>query len=176
MSRDQSFPVSVEVQLLGGLDDGTARPTANVCTPGTDVVYRDRIQPEHCLNARAPTIDGEAWVRVEVLVLGGGTITHWVDGEQVLTYGIPQIGGPGAEALTPRRDGELLVGGYIALQSESHPVQFRRVELLDLSGCTDPAASNYRDYVVRSRPGSCEYDAETDPAPGSKTPRPTEDG
>src|SRR5688572_27185402 len=37
MDRDQKFPVSIEVQLLGGKGSGE-RPTANLCTPGTHVV------------------------------------------------------------------------------------------------------------------------------------------
>lgn len=37
MTRDQDFPVSIEVQLLGGLGEGE-RTTANLCTPGTHVV------------------------------------------------------------------------------------------------------------------------------------------
>ena len=37
MRKDQQFPVSIEVQLLGG--NGTdERPTGNLCTPGTHVV------------------------------------------------------------------------------------------------------------------------------------------
>lgn len=156
MTLHQSFPLSVEAQFLGGLGDGQPRPTANVCTPGTEVVFGGRLHPEHCLNASAPTIDGDAWVTVEVEVLGAGQVTHMVNGETVLVYALPQIGGPGAESLARRR-GELLEGGYLALQSESHPIEFRRVELLDLEGCLDPASSSYRPYFVKSRPEACAY-------------------
>lgn len=154
MGLRQNFPVSIETQLLGGLGDGEPRPTANVCTPGTDIVYAGRRHPEHCLESKSKTFDGDGWVSVEVEVLGGGQITHKVNGTVVLVYALPQIGGPGMESLQAR-SGELLERGYLALQSESHPIEFRRVELLDLAGCLDPADANYRGYFVRSRPGAC---------------------
>lgn len=156
MTLEQTFPLSVEAQFLGGLSDGRSRPTANVCTPATDIVYAGRLHPEHCLNSTSPTFDGDAWVTVEMEVLGAGQITHKVNGETVLTYALPQVGGPGADPAGERR-GELLEGGYLALQSESHPVEFRRVELLDLEGCLDPEAVSYRSYFVKSRPEDCAY-------------------
>ncbi len=166
MTLDQAFPVSIEAQFLGGLGDGQPRPTANVCTPGTEIVVDEGLYPEHCLNADAPTIDGDAWVTVEVEVLGGARIRHFVDGEEVIRYALPQLGGWGGETLDPARRGELLGSGYLALQSESHPIEFRRVEILDLEGCLDPEASNYQDYVVRARPGACRYaDAAEAPSP-----------
>jgi hypothetical protein len=91
---------------------------------------------------------------VEVTVLGGSYLSHAVNGEPVLDYALVQIGGPG-ELLKSR--GELLESGFIALQSESHPIEFRRVALLDLAGCMDREASNYREYFVRSRPERCRY-------------------
>lgn len=167
MTVDQAFPVSIEAQFLGGLSDGQPRPTANVCTPGTEIVFEGRLHPEHCLPAPAPTIDGDEWVTVEVEVLGDGQISHFVDGERVLTYALPQLGGWGAETLDPARRGEPLESGWIALQSESHPIEFRRVELMNLEGCLDPAAANYRPEVVRARPGACTYPDEGD-APSSR--------
>ena len=157
MTLDQSFPLSVEAQFLGGLGDGMPRPTANVCTPATDIVYQGRLHPQHCLNSASATFHGDDWVTVEMEVLGSGQITHKVNGETVLVYALPQVGGPGAESLAERR-GELLEGGYLALQSESHPIEFRRVELLDLEGCLDPAAVSYRSYFVKSRPADCAYE------------------
>lgn len=157
MGLDQAFPVSVEAQLLGGLGDGAPRPTANVCTPGTDIVVAGRVHPEHCLASTSATYEGDGWVTVELIVLGGSQITHLVEGTEVLSYALVQVGGDGAEAVADERHGEVLDGGYIALQSESHPIEFRRVALLDLSGCMDPAADNYRSYFVRSRPELCVY-------------------
>ena len=157
MTRDQDFPISIEAQFLGGLGDGKPRPTMNLCTPGTDVVHQGRIQPGHCLESTSKTYDGEQWVRVEMLVLGSGQIMHFVDGEQVLEYALPQVGGGAVSNFDPaaKPDGKLLDGGYIALQSESHPIDIRKVELLDLAGCMDQDAGNYRSYYVKSVPESC---------------------
>lgn len=159
MLRDQDFPISIEAQLLGGLGDGQPRPTMNMCSPGTEVVYGGRLHPEHCLASTSKTYDGEQWVRAELLVLGSAQIAHYVDGQKVLEYALPQIGGGAVDRFAPQqfRAGELLEGGYIALQSESHPIDFRKVELLNLVGCMDPQAANYKRYIVKSDPASCRY-------------------
>lgn len=159
MGRDQDFPISIEVQFLGGLSDGKARSTMNLCTPGTEVVYQGSIYPEHCLNSASKTFDGDQWVRAEVLVLGSGQITHFVNGEEVLEYALPQFGGGAVSDFDPaaKPDGKLIEGGYISLQSESHPIDFRKVELLNLAGCMDRGASNYKRYHVKSVPESCVY-------------------
>jgi hypothetical protein len=158
MLKDQDFPISIEVQLLGG--NGTAeRPTANLCTPGTNVVIDGSLFTTHCLNSRSKTYHGDQWVRVEAEVLGSERITHFVNGEPVLQYEQPQIGGGNVTNYDPaaKKDGTLLTGGSISLQSESHPVEFRKVELLNLVGCKDPKAKNYRAYVVKDDKGSCQY-------------------
>lgn len=159
MAKEQDFPISIEAQLLGGLSDGKARPTANMCSPGTEVVYNGAVYPKHCLDSAAKTYDGDQWVRMEIVVLGDASITHIVNGEKVLEYSLPQIGGGVVANFDPKakRDGEMLSGGYIALQSESGPLDVRKIELLDLTGCIDPKASNYRKYFVRSNPKSCKY-------------------
>jgi hypothetical protein len=159
MMKEQTFPISIEAQWLGGLGDGKARPTANMCSPGTEVVYNGAIYPQHCLDSASKTYDGDQWVRMELVVLGDALITHIVNGEKVLEYSLPQIGGGVVANFDPKakRDGELLTGGYIALQSESGPLDVRKIELLDLTGCIDPKASNYRKYFVRSNPSSCSY-------------------
>lgn len=154
----QDFPISIEAQFLGGLSDGAPRPTANVCTPGTEIVFRGSLYPQHCLAAQAPTIDGDQWVTVEVEVLGGAQISHRVNGELVLAYQLPQIGGGVVHNFDPaaKPDGRLLDTGYIALQSESAPIEFRRVELLNLEGCMKPEDPNYRTYFVRSDSSACQ--------------------
>lgn len=159
MGLDQDFPISIEVQFLGGLSDGKARSTMNLCTPGTEVVYQGSIYPEHCLESASKTFDGDQWVRAEVLVLGSGQITHFANGEEVLEYALPQFGGGAVSDFDPaaKPDGKLIEGGYISLQSESHPIDFRKVELLNLAGCMDRSASNYKRYYVKSVPESCVY-------------------
>jgi hypothetical protein len=156
MGKDQDFPISIEVQLLGGTGSGE-RSTANLCTPGTHVVMDGRLFTPHCVDSRSRTYHGDQWVRVEVLVLGDSLIRHLVNGDTVLEYSKPQIGGGTVSGFDPaeKRDGRPLTGGFIALQSESHPIEFRKVELLDLVGCTDPNSSSYRSYYVRSDPSRC---------------------
>jgi len=156
MLKDQNFPISLEIQLLGGLGKG-ARTTANLCTPGTHVVFKGQLHTAHCTNSTSQTYDGDQWVRVEVLIHGDELVRHMVDGQTVLEYSKPQIGGDGVSPVDPavKVDGTPLTGGYIALQAETAPVDFRKVELVNLEGCTDPRASNYKAYIVKSNPAMC---------------------
>jgi 3-keto-disaccharide hydrolase len=159
MLKDQSFPVSIEVQLLGGLSDGKPRTTANLCTPGTNVVMNGKLHTPHCTNSTSKTYDGDQWVRVEVLVHGDELIRHMIDGQTVLEYSKPQIGGGGADPADPKVkvDGTILTGGFISLQAETAPADFRKVELLNLEGCMDAKAKNYKKYFVKANPSACQY-------------------
>ena len=133
MTKDQEFPVSIEVQFLGG--DGTnARTTANLCTPGTNVVFGTELVTRHCTDSSSPTFHGDGWVTVEVEVRGNELVQHWIDGVPVLAYTQPQLDPSDADARRLLDAGQplQLTGGTISLQSESHPIQFRRVELLEL--------------------------------------------
>ncbi|EON76591.1 hypothetical protein ADIS_3041 [Lunatimonas lonarensis] len=135
MTKDQDFPISIEGQLLGG--DGTNnRTTSNLCTPGTNVVIDDELFTPHCLNSSSKTYHGEQWVVADFLVLGDSIIHHILEGDTVLTYHKPQMGGGNVSNHNPdvKKDGQLISEGYISLQSESHPIDFRRVEIFDLSG------------------------------------------
>ena len=130
---DQDFPVSIEVQLLGG--DGThPRTTANLCTPGTHVVIEDKLVTQHCIDSHSKTYHGDQWVTVEIEVNGNERIRHLIDGEVVLEYEKPQLDTKDKDAKALIEAGApLMVGeGYIALQAESHPTEFRRIELLPL--------------------------------------------
>lgn len=132
MTKDQDFPVSIEMQLLGGFGSGK-RTTANLCTPGTNVVMNDKLVTRHCNNSTSETYHGEQWVTVEVEVRGGETIKHKIDGKVVLEYDKPQLDPKDATAKKLIKDGKLiLTEGYISLQSESHPCEFRKVELKKL--------------------------------------------
>jgi len=132
MRKDQEFPVSIEVQFLGGRGSGE-RSTANLCTPGTNVVMDGKLHTPHCTDSKSKTYHGDEWVTVEIEVRGN-TIKHIIDGETVLTYTDPQLDpkDPDAKAMLDGGQPKLLTGGTISLQSESHPVEFRRVELLEL--------------------------------------------
>lgn len=133
MLKDQDFPISVEAQILGG--DGThVRPTSNLCTPGTQVVYEGKLFTPHCLDSKSKTYAGDQWVTAKFLVLGDSVIKHIIDQEVVLEYTKPQIGGGNVANYDPKmkEDGKALTGGYISLQSESHPVEFKKVRLYNL--------------------------------------------
>jgi hypothetical protein len=135
MQREQDFPISIEVQFLGGLGDGKPRPTGNVCSPGTRVVFGGQPDTSHCIQAAAPTLDGDRWVTADVLVQGNERIVHYIDGKPVIEYGDLSYGGGNVKGhrADAKLDGMPLAAGFIALQSESHPIQFRRVALLDLT-------------------------------------------
>jgi len=132
MRKDQEFPVSIEVQLLGGGGSGE-RSTANLCTPGTNVVMDGKLHKPHCTDSKSKTYHGDQWVTVEVEVRGN-TVKHSVNGETVLVYTDPQLDprDADAKALLDAGHPKMLTGGTISLQSESHPVEFRKVELLEL--------------------------------------------
>jgi hypothetical protein len=113
----------------------------------------------HCTNSSSQTYHGEQWIKAEVLVLGDSIIHHFVNGEEVLRYAKPQIGGGSMNGQTNSQgpEGLLLKGGTISLQSESHPIEFRNIEILNLEGCMDPTAKNYKSYYVKSKPQDCRY-------------------
>jgi hypothetical protein len=132
MGLNQSFPVSIEVQLLGG-DGHNKRPTLNVCTPGTHIVLDGKLETRHCINSTSETYHGDQWVIAEVEVRGSEVIRHYANGKLVLEYSQPQLDENDPDAKKLIKDGNtLLTGGYISLQAESHPCEFRRVEMLPL--------------------------------------------
>jgi len=131
--KDQDFPASIEFQLLGG-NGKDKRTTANLCTPGTNVVKSGKLFLPHCTNSSSETFHGDQWVTAEAEVHGSGEVKHYVNGQLVLEYNQPQLDDRDAHAkeLAASRTGLLLDGGYISLQSESHPIDFRKVEILIL--------------------------------------------
>ena len=153
--KDQDFPISIEVQLLGG--NGRPRTTANLCTPGTNVVMDGKLETRHCINSRSKTYEGEQWVRVEVEVHGDEIVRHIVEGQTVLEYTKPQIGGGNVAPVDPKVkvDGTPLTSGYLSIQAETAPIDFRKIELLNLEGCSDPKASNYKAYIVKHNASMC---------------------
>lgn len=128
MDIAQNWPVSVEVQLLGSTDS-VKQTTANVCTPGTTVYYKDLPTNEHCISSSSKYFyDGE-WVNLDIVVQGGKAITNIINGDTVLVCSNPQIGGYLLPENYPLPEGTLLEDGYIALQSEGQPLEFRSVDL-----------------------------------------------
>src|SRR5262249_21337797 len=133
MRKDQEFPVSIEAQLLGG-NGKDKRSTGNLCTPGTNVVMHGDLITQHCTSSKSQTYHGDQWVLFEAEVHGAGKIIHKVNNEVVLEYEQPQLDPADRDGKALIKNGEKLIhGGYISLQSESHPVEFRKVELLPLA-------------------------------------------
>ncbi len=139
MLKDQDFPISVEAQILGG-DGKGERHTSNVCTPGTNIFLDHQLYKNHCFGSKSKTYDGDQWVTAEFLVLGDSLIQHILEKEVVLQYSKPQIGGGNISNFDPKikEDGKALTSGFISLQSESHPIEFKSVQLYNLA----PLAKN----------------------------------
>jgi 3-keto-disaccharide hydrolase len=150
--KDQDWPVSVEAQFLAG-----DRTTMNVCTPGTEIFMKGTMVKVHCTNSTSKKYGNDEWVAVEVEVLGSEHVRHLIGREVVLEYERPMIGGGVANGFDPavKKDGTVLEDGYIGLQAESQPVEFRNIRLLNLSGCMDPKSPAYRSYFVHRDDSRC---------------------
>jgi hypothetical protein len=120
MEKDQKFPDSVEVQLLGA-DEGQIRTTGNVCTPGTKIHLNGELFESHCLNSDSDSFAGDQWVHVEVLVDQDNEVVHFINGAEVLRYQNSVLD-----------DGSPLGSGTISLQAESHGCEFREIEILPM--------------------------------------------
>lgn len=132
MRRDQSFPVCIEVQLLGG-DGDNDRSTGNLCTPGSHVVLDGKLDTRHCINSSSPTYHGDQWVKAEVEVRGNKVIRHFINSEAVMEYEQPQLDENDADARKMIKDGDTMMrDGWISIQAESHPVEYRNIEILVL--------------------------------------------
>lgn len=159
MLKEQNWPISVEMQFLGGLEPGVSRPTGNMCSPGTHIVFNGELDTRHCINSTSDTYYGDQWVEAEIEVYGDSLVIHKIEGEEVLRYSQPQIGGPTVVGHDPAafEEGKLLREGFIALQAEGQPLDFRNIELLNLAGCTDPEAINFKPWFVHPVPEACIY-------------------
>ncbi len=168
---EQHFPVSLEIQLLGGLGENE-RTTANICTPGTAVYFNDKLDFTHCISSESKTYHGDQWVHVEAIILGNESIVHIVENDTVLKYKRPEIDksflskeyhgndwdnfGVTNKEIWLDKAGNSIGEGYIALQAESHPVDFKNIELLNLCGCMDKEAKNYKSYFIKNN-NKCIY-------------------
>lgn len=145
MAVDQDFPGSMEYQLLGG-NGKDPRTTGNLCTPGTHVVYNGKFTEDHIINSNSDTYHGDQWVTAELVVHGSEKAEHFINGKKVLEYTGLQW-----DDRTPNSS------GYIALQAETHPTDFRKVRILNLEGCMDKKAKNYKSYLEKNNPKACQY-------------------
>lgn len=132
MTLEQGFPVSLEVQLLGG-NGKDERHTGNLCTPGTNVHINGELVLDHCIESSSPTYHGDQWVTAEVEVHSDSLIRHYINGELVFEYEKPQLDERDEDAQKLIRDGNLTVKeGYIAIQAETAPTEFRRIAIKPL--------------------------------------------
>ncbi|MEE9438626.1 MAG: DUF1080 domain-containing protein [Saprospiraceae bacterium] len=134
MGVNQEFPVSLEAQLLGGYDLKKSRPTGNICTPGMHVNMKGKLVTQHCIDSNSETIYDESWVDFEVLVLSDSLIVQYVNGKEVSRCTKPIYGGEYTPD-TPEwkaKEGKPVIDGYFSLQSESHPIEFKNIELMEL--------------------------------------------
>lgn len=133
MELNQSFPTSIEVQLLGGIGDDD-RTNLNVCTPGTLIDINGEPVLEHCFNTESKVVNGEDWTVVELEVYGDSLIRHKFNGEVVIEYTNPRLDPESAdyERLLSPETGDRLTKGHIAIQAESHRTEFRKIELMEL--------------------------------------------
>lgn len=135
MRLEQAFPVSLEFQFLADEGKG-ARPTANLCTPGTNVEIDGKLVTKHIIESSSPTFSAGAWVKVEIEVRGSEEVIHRVNGKEVLRYQKPQLDPENrvesTQALFAAGSPKILAYGHIALQAEGQPVWFRNIELKSL--------------------------------------------
>ena len=132
--KEQDWPISVEYQMLADADDGQPRPTGNMCSPGTDVFFEGALDPRHCISSSSDTYPWDVWVSGDLIVYGDSLVIHKVNGETVLQYTKPQIGGGVANRFNPeiKVDGKRLTEGYIGLQAEGQGISFRNIRIKEL--------------------------------------------
>ncbi|CAL66691.1 3-keto-disaccharide hydrolase [Christiangramia forsetii] len=132
--KEQDWPISVEYQMLADAGDGEPRPTGNMCSPGTEVYYDGEMDPRHCIRSSSRTYRWDEWVNAELIVYRDSLIIHKINGNKVLEYSKPQIGGGVATGFDPtlKEDGKPLTSGYIALQAEGQGVEFKDIKIKKL--------------------------------------------
>lgn len=131
MKRDQPFPVCLEYNLHGG-DGSQERPNGEVCTPGTYVQIGGTRNTSFCtLPEVKRTFHGDQWVTLEIEVRDT-VISHYANGEKILTYFNPRYDPEHEFGKAFIKDGkDRVTSGFISLQSNSHPIDFRKIEILE---------------------------------------------
>jgi len=132
--KEQNWPISVEYQLLAEEKENTPRPTGNMCSPATEVFFKGKMDPRHCIPSISKTYKWNEWVKGELVVYKDSLVIHKVNGKEVLRYTKPQIGGHVVKGFNPKVkiDGKLLTEGYIGLQSEGQGIEFREIKIKTL--------------------------------------------
>jgi hypothetical protein len=128
MDITENWPVSIEVQLLG-CTDTLKQTTGNICTPGTTISYNGVPTDEHYIGANSDYYYNGEWVSLDIIVYSGKEIINIINGDTVLVTSEPKVGGFLLPGSYPVPEGTLLKDGYIALQAEGQPVDFRNIKL-----------------------------------------------
>lgn len=127
---NQSFPVCLEYNLHGG--NGTDdRPNGEICTIGTYVSFNGKRNEAFCTPpVTKRTFHGDQWVTAEIDVRDG-KIVHLANGEELIHFDSPGYDATHEVGKTMIRNGdEAIRSGYISLQSNSHPIDFRKIEIM----------------------------------------------
>ena len=131
MGLSQQFPVCLEYNILGGKETGE-RPTGEICASGMYVEMNGKRNTSYCTPPRVKrTFKGDQWVTAEIEVRDG-RVTHYVNGEEVLQFDNPRFDSTHAEGkkfIIGEKD--MVRDGYISLQSNSHPMDFRKIEIME---------------------------------------------
>ena len=91
---------------------------------------KGKLVTQHCIPSKSKTYTGDQWVTAEIEVHGSGKVRHIINGDTVIEYEQPQLDPKDADARKLIKGDSLLIEkGYISLQAESHPVEFRKVEI-----------------------------------------------
>ena len=132
MFIDQEFPVSIEAQFLGGSGERD-RPTLNMCSPGTEVDINGSQAMDHCISSSSNTYHNENWISVEFIVYSDSIVHHVIGKDTVMTYSNIKIVGEYLSDNFLNKVGEPLNEGYISLQSEGHPIEFKNIRIRELT-------------------------------------------
>lgn len=131
LDLNQAFPVCLEYNLHGG-NGKEERPTGEICANGIYVSINGKRNGSYCT---APVVErtfhGDQWVTAEIDVYNG-KITHFVNGSAIMQFEDPRYDSTNALAKKMIVAGnDLVKDGYISLQSNSHPMDFRKIEIME---------------------------------------------
>ncbi|WP_298537521.1 DUF1080 domain-containing protein [uncultured Algibacter sp.] len=132
--KEQNWPISVEYQILAEENVGEPRPTGNMCSPGSEVVFNNVMDSRHCIKSTSETLPWDEWQNGDLIVYKDSLVIHKVNGKEVLRYSKPQIGGEVVKGYNPeiKIDGKRLTEGYIGLQSEGQGIEFKQIIIKNL--------------------------------------------
>jgi hypothetical protein len=128
---NQPFPVCLEYNLLGG-NGKDERPSGEICANGIYVEINGKRNASYCTPPIVKkTMHGDQWVTAEIDVQDG-KIKHFINGEEILEFENPRFDSANALARKFIVGGiDLVKDGYISLQSNSHPMDFRKIEIME---------------------------------------------